>query len=79
MSSSEKLMNFMYFHNSSTHNCNHHILLIMTSDANKESCDKLSLISVREQEMYIIKTDCSGRIVFAFTIKEKNYLIVSLF
>ena len=25
--------------------------------------------------MYIIKTDCSGKMVVAFTIKEKNYLI----
>ena len=65
-------MNFMHFHNSSTRNCDHHILLIMTGNAYKESCNKLSLILVREQGLYIIKTDCSGEMVVAFTIKEKN-------
>ena len=29
--------------------------------------------------MYIIKTDCSGEMVVAFTITEKNYLMVNLF
>ena len=32
-----------------------------------------------EQGLYIIKTDSSGKMVVAFTIKEKNYLMVSLF
>ena len=77
--SSEKLMNFMHFHNSSTPNCDHHILLIMNGNAHKESCHKLWLIRVREKGLYIIKTDCSGKIVVAFTIKEKNYSMVSLF
>ena len=73
MSSSEKLMNFMYFHNSSTQNCDHHILLIMTGNANKESCHiLLSLILVREQGLCIIKTDCGRKLVVAFTIKEKT-------
>ena len=30
MSSSEKLMSFMHFHNSCTRNCDYHILLIVT-------------------------------------------------
>ena len=51
----------------------------MTGNAHKESCHKLSLILVREQGSYIIKTDCSGKIVVAFTIKEKYYSMVSLF
>ena len=72
-------MNVMHFHNSSTQNCDHHILLIMTGNAHKESCHKLSLILVREQGLYIIKTDCSGKMVVAFIIKEINYLMVSLF
>ena len=79
MSNSEKLMNFMHFHNSSTRNRDHHILLIMTGDAHRKSCHKLSLILVRKQGLYIIKTDRSGKIVIAFTINEKNYLMVSLF
>ena len=79
VSSSKKLMNFMHFNNSSTRNCDHHILLIMTGNAHKEPCHKLSLILVREQGLYIIKTDCSGKMVVAFTIKEINYLKVSLF
>ena len=79
VSSSEKLMNFMHFHNSSTWNCNHHILLIMTCNAHKESCHKLLLILVREKGLHIIKTDCSDKLLVAFTIKEKNYLLVSLF
>ena len=72
MSSSEKLINFMHFYNSSTKNCDHHILFIMTGDAHKESCHNLSLIPVRKQGSYIIKTDCSGEMVVAFTIKEKH-------
>ena len=72
-------MNFMHFHNSYTRNCDHHILLIMTGNAHKESCHKLLFIFVREQRLYVIKTDCSGKMVVAFTIKEKSYLLVSLF
>ena len=72
-------MNFKYFHNFSTRNCDHHILLMMTGNAHKESCHKLLLILVREHGLYIIKTDCSGEIVVAFTIKEKIYLMISLF
>ena len=72
-------MNFMHFHNSFTRNCNNHILLIMTGNAHKEFCRKLLLILVREQGLYIIKTDCSGKMVVAFTIKEISYLVVSLF
>ena len=44
----------------------------MTGNAHKESCHKLSLILVREQGLYIIKTDCSGKMVVNFTIKEKK-------
>ena len=66
-------MNFMHFHNSPTQNCDHHIFLIMTGNAHKESCHKLSLILVRQQELYIIKTDCSGKMVIASTIKEKLF------
>ena len=56
------------------------MFLIMTGNAHKESCHKLlSLILVREQELYLIKTDCSGEMVVAFTIKETDYLTVSLF
>ena len=72
-------MNFMHFLNSCSRNCDHHILLIMTGNAHKESCHKLFLILVREQGLYIIKTDCSGEMVVAFTITEENYLMVSLF
>ena len=64
-------MIFMHFHNSSTRNCDHHILLIMTGNAHKESCHKLPLMLVREQRL--IKTDCSGEIVVAFTIKKKLF------
>ena len=79
VSSSENLMNFMHFHNASTRNCDHHVLLIMTGNVHKESCHKLLLILVRELGLYIIKTDCSGKMVVAFTIKEKYYLMGSLF
>ena len=61
-------MNFMLFHNSSTRNCDHHILLTMTGNAHKESCHKLSLILKREQGL--IKTDYSGEIVVAFRVKK---------
>ena len=47
----------MHFQNSSTQNCDHHILLIMTGNAHKESCLKLLLIFilVREKELYLLK------------------------
>ena len=70
VSSSEKLMNFMYFHNSCTRNCDHHMFLIMTGNNHKESCHKLLLILVREMGLYINKTDCSSKMMLAFTIKE---------
>ena len=79
VSSREKLINFMHFHNSFTRNCDHHVLLIMTGNAHKESCHKLLLILVREHGLYVIKTDCSGKIMLAFTIAETSYLLVSLF
>ena len=63
----------MHFHPSSTRNCDHH-LLIMTGNAHKEFWHKLLLILVREQGLYIIKTNCSGKILVAFTIKEKNLI-----
>ena len=72
VSSSIKLMNFMHFDNSCTLNCDHHILLIMTGNAHNESCHKILLTLVREQGMNIIKTDCCGKMVVAFTIKEKT-------
>ena len=50
----------------------------MTDNAPKESCHKLlSITLVREQGLYIINTDCSGEMMVTFTIKEKNYLMVS--
>ena len=51
----------------------------MTGNAHKESCHKLSLILVREQGLDITKTDCRGLMVVGFTIKEKSFLMVSLF
>ena len=42
----------------------------MTGNAHKESCHKLSLILVREQGLYTIKSDCSGKMVVTFTIKK---------
>ena len=71
-------MNFMRFHNSFTRNFDHHIFLIITGSVHQESCHKLFLILVMEHGLYIIKTDCSGKMVIDFTIKEKDYLLVSL-
>ena len=42
----------------------------MIGNARKESCHKLLLILVREHELHIIKTDCSIKMVVAFTIKK---------
>ena len=65
-------MNFMHFHNSCPRNCDHLFLLIMTGNAHKESCHKLiSLILVREHGLCVMKTNCSGEMVVAFTIKKK--------
>ena len=52
VSSSEKLVNFMHFHNSCTQKCDYYILLIMTGNAHKKSCHKLSSILVTEQGLY---------------------------
>ena len=62
----------MHFHNSSTRYCDHHILLIMTGNAHKESGHQLLLILVGKQGSYMIKSDWSGKMVVAFTIKEKT-------
>ena len=62
----------MHIHNSSTRNCDRYIPLLMTNNAHKESCHKLSLILGREQRLYMIKTDCSGKMVVTFTIEEKT-------
>ena len=40
---------------------------------------KLLLIPVREKGLYIVKTDCSDKMVVGFTTKEKSYLLVSVF
>ena len=37
------------------------------------------LILLREHGLYILKTDGSGKMAVAFTIKEINYLMISLF
>ena len=60
----------MHFHNSSTRNYVHPILLIMTGNAHKESCHKLLLILVRRKELYMIKTNYSGEMMVPFTIKK---------
>ena len=44
----------------------------MTGNAHKESCHKLLLILMRKHGLYIIKTDDSGKMVIAFTIKVKK-------
>ena len=49
VSNGEKLMSFVHFENSSTPNCDHHILLIMTGNAHKEPCHKLLSTLVKEQ------------------------------
>ena len=66
-------MIFMQFQNSCTQSCHHHILLIMTGNAHKESCLKFLLIFilVREKGLYAL-TDCSDKMVVTFTIKEKT-------
>ena len=46
----------------------------MAGNAHKESRHKSLLVFVREQKLYIIKTDRSGKMMVAFTIKEKNFL-----
>ena len=45
----------------------------MTGNVYKESCYKLLLILVREQGLYIIKSNCSGKMVVAFTIEKKLF------
>ena len=45
----------------------------MTGNAHNESCHNLLLILVREQGLYIIKTDCSGERMVAFTIIKKLF------
>ena len=74
MSSSEKLMNFMHFRKSSTQNGDHHIFLIMTGNAHKESCHKLlSLILVRERGLYIIKLIVAEKLWLLSQLKKKLF------
>ena len=49
VSISENLINFMHFRRSYTRNGDHYILLIMTGNAHKESCHKLSSKLVRKK------------------------------
>ena len=45
----------------------------MTGNAHKESCLKLLLILILVREGIVhIKTDCSDKMVVAFTIKKKS-------
>ena len=45
----------------------------MTGNAHKESCLELLLMLIHVRERIVhIKTDCSDKIVVAFTIKEKT-------
>ena len=74
-----KVDEFYALSHSCARNCDHHIVLIMTGHAHKESCHKVLLILVREQGLYIIKTDYSGKMVVAFTVKEISYLMLSPF
>ena len=66
-------MNFMRFHNYCRQNWDHHVLVIITGNAHKESCHKLLLILVKDKELYVTKTDCSRKMVLAFTIKKKLF------
>ena len=60
------------FTNSCSRNCDHYVLFIITGNDYKESCYKLFLILMREQGLCIIKSNCSGKMVIAFTIEEKT-------
>ena len=80
VSSSEKLMNFMDFHNSCTRNCDHHILLNLTGNTHKESCHKFIIVNTCERARIVHNQNLlQRRTMVAFTIKETNYLMVSLF
>ena len=63
----------MHFQNSCTRNCDHHIFLIITGNAHKQSCHKLWLILKREG------IETQSKLMVAFTITRINYLVVSLF
>ena len=60
--------------------CDHHILLIMTGNAHKESCLKLLLILilVREKGLYMLKLIVATKWWLLSQLK-KNFLLVSLF
>ena len=69
-------MTFMHFQNSCTQNCDHHILLIMTGNAHKESCLKLLLILilVREKRQYILKLIVATKWWLLSPLKKKLFI-----
>ena len=69
-------MVFMHFQNSCTQNCDHHILLIMTGNAHKESCLELLLILilVREKELYILKLIVATKWWLLSQLKKKLFI-----
>ena len=62
----------MHFQNSCTRNCDNHILLIMTGNAHKESCNIWLILKGEGIET-------QSKLMVAFTITRINYLVVSLF
>ena len=69
VSISEKLLNFMYFHNYCRRNCDHHILLFKPSDVHKEKILPQIMISTCEGE----GIETRSQMVVAFTLTEINY------
>ena len=67
-------MNFMHFHSSCTQNCEHHILLIMTGKAHKESCNKLSLILVRKKGLHMSKLIIAAKWQLLSQLKKKLFI-----
>ena len=71
----------MDFLNSCTQNCDHHILLIMTGNAHKESCLKLLsiLILVREKGLYIVKLIVETKWWLLSQLKKKLFIDKPIF
>ena len=66
----------MHSQNSCTQNCDHHILLITTGSAHKESCLKLLLILilVREKGLYTLKLIVATKWWLLSQLKKKLFI-----
>ena len=80
MNINDKLMCYVYFHNSCTHNGDH-LLLIKAGNACKQRMlpQTITNIFLKCKRGTKVQNDGGGQTVLVFTITKINYLVVDLF